>query len=77
MGFSMQSLGINILNLMMHIHTKSVRIIIQCHNKWDKMKNTYFQEKATKFVTCSTTTLWVWSDKMNKIFKGMVKANVV
>lgn len=40
-------------------------------------KNTYFQEKATKFVTCSTTTLWVWYDRMNQNFEGMAKANVV
>jgi len=41
------------------------------------MKNTYFQEKATNFVTSSTTTLWVWFDKMNQNFEGMAKTNVV
>jgi hypothetical protein len=45
--------------LVTHIPTKSARTTTQCHDKWDKMKKKYFQEKTTKGVTSSTITSWV------------------
>jgi hypothetical protein len=33
--------------LVTHILTKSTRTTTQCHDKWDKMKKKYFQEKTT------------------------------
>jgi len=58
-----------------HIPTESVRTSTQCRDKWDKMKNTYFQEKTIEGVTSSTTILWVWFDKMNQILESRTKAN--
>jgi len=42
-----------------HILAKSVRITTQCHDKWDRMKKKYFQEKIVEGVTGSTTISWV------------------
>jgi hypothetical protein len=61
--------------LMTHILIESARTTTQCHDKWDKMKKKYFQEKTTKGVTSSATTSWVWFNRMNQILEGIAKAN--
>jgi hypothetical protein len=52
---------------------KSARTITQCHDKWDKMKKKYFQEKTSEGVTSSATSSWVWFNKMNQILEGTRK----
>jgi hypothetical protein len=48
-------------------------IATQCHDKWDKMKKKYFQEKIAEGVAGSATTSWVWFDRMNQILEGTTK----
>jgi hypothetical protein len=44
--------------LVTYILTESVRTTTQCHDKWDKMKKKYFQEKIAQcvVVTCNVVT---------------------
>jgi ABC-type uncharacterized transport system YnjBCD substrate-binding protein len=39
------------------------------------MKKKYFQEKIVEGVIGSTTTSWVWFDKLNQILEGTTMAN--
>jgi hypothetical protein len=39
------------------------------------MKKKYFQEKTAKGVIGSTSTSWVWFNRMNQILEGIAKAN--
>jgi hypothetical protein len=50
-------------NLVTHILTKSARTTTQCHDKWEKMKKKYFQEKTALDVTSFATSSWVWFNK--------------
>ncbi len=61
--------------LVTHILVESVKTTIQCHDKWDKMKKKYFQEKITKGVIGSTTTSRVWFNRMNQILEGTTKVD--
>jgi hypothetical protein len=47
----------------------------KCHDKWDKMKKKYFQEKTLESVIGSTIISCVWFNRMNQILEGTTKAN--
>jgi len=44
-----------------YILTENVRTTTQCHDKWDKMKKKYFQEKTAQgvVVTCSVVRVQI------------------
>ncbi len=59
---------------MVHIPIKVARIATPCCDKWDKIENKSFQEKATKDIRTEIIS-WVWFDMMNLNFKGMTKVD--
>jgi hypothetical protein len=58
-----------------HIHVESAKTTTQCHDKWDKMKMKYFQEKIVEGVIGFVTTSWVWFNRMNQILEDATKAD--
>ncbi len=61
--------------LVTHILAESARTTTQCRDKWDKMKNIYFQEKTLKSVTSFATISRVWFNRMNQILEGTTKVD--
>jgi len=61
--------------LVTHILAESARMTTQCRDKWDKMKNIYFQEKTLKSLTSFATISRVWFNRMNQILEGTTKVD--